>query len=104
MIEHLLDLDEKLLNVFRDDQIPPIHYRRSSNPDRSSITVNITPPERNELFFILKCVETRKKKEVVVQPPANKHEGEETTQTNEHRKLVLIFIVIIVKQKETWAN
>ncbi|CAO3621349.1 unnamed protein product [Mucor hiemalis] len=81
--EHLLDLDEKLLNVFRDDQMPPIHYRRSSNPDRTSITVNITPPEKNELFFILKCVESRKKKEVVV---PHKPEEEEETQTNEHRK------------------
>lgn len=62
-IEYLLDLEEKLLNVFGDDQIPNIHYRRNSNPDRTSITVNITPPEKDEIFFVLKCVESRKKNE-----------------------------------------
>ncbi|KAI7894088.1 uncharacterized protein EV154DRAFT_536709 [Mucor mucedo] len=62
--EYLLDLEEKLLNVFEDDQIPNIHYRRNSNPDRTSITVNITPPEKDEIFFILKCVESKKKEDV----------------------------------------
>lgn len=61
--EHLLDLEEKLFNVFSDDQIPHIHYRRNSNPDRTSITVNITPPEKNEIFFILKCVESKKRED-----------------------------------------
>jgi hypothetical protein len=55
--EYILSPNEKLLDVF-GDQVPPIHYRRNSNPDRSSITVNITPPERDEIYFILKCVET----------------------------------------------
>ncbi|CAO3698365.1 unnamed protein product [Rhizopus microsporus] len=61
--ERLLPLNEKLLTVFGDD-IPQIHYRRNSNPDRSSITVNITPPEKNETYFLLRCVERPKKKEI----------------------------------------
>lgn len=63
--EYILDLNEKLLNVF-GDSVPPIHYRRNSNPDRSSITVNITPPEKDEIYFILKCLETSVKP---VEPP-----------------------------------
>ncbi|KAI9362724.1 hypothetical protein BD770DRAFT_339244 [Pilaira anomala] len=59
--EHLLDLEEKLMNVFDDDQIPHIHYRRNSNPDRTSITVNINPPEKDEIYFILKSVECKKR-------------------------------------------
>jgi hypothetical protein len=69
----LLDLDDKLINVFGQDQIPPIHYRRNSNPDRTSITVNITPPEKNELYFILKCVESRRNRGVVEAPVVEVH-------------------------------
>lgn len=61
ILEHLLDLEEKLMNVFDDDQIPHIHYRRNSNPDRTSITVNINPPEKDEIYFILKSVEGKKR-------------------------------------------
>ncbi|KAG1137789.1 hypothetical protein G6F38_011046 [Rhizopus arrhizus] len=62
--EHFLPLNEKLLSVFGDN-IPPIHYRRSSNnPDRrSSITTHIPPPEKNETYFILKCIERPKQEE-----------------------------------------
>jgi hypothetical protein len=64
IIEHFLPLNEKLLSVFGDN-IPPIHYRRSSNnPDRrSSITTHIPPPEKNETYFILKCIERPKQEE-----------------------------------------
>ncbi|KAG1469594.1 hypothetical protein G6F56_003169 [Rhizopus delemar] len=60
--ERLLPLDEKLLAVFGDN-VPPIHYRRNSNPDRSSITANSAPPEKNETFFLLKCIEKPKREE-----------------------------------------
>ncbi len=73
-------MDQKLLSVFRDDQVPPIHYRRNSNPDRSSITVNITPPEKTEVYFILKCVETRRKKKMA---PVN-HTSTTTTEEASH--------------------
>lgn len=53
-VERLLDLDEKLIHVFGENDNPYIQYRRNSNPDRSSITVNIPPPDKNELHFILK--------------------------------------------------
>ncbi|KAF1803906.1 hypothetical protein FB192DRAFT_1279741 [Mucor lusitanicus] len=58
--QHLLDTTDKLLDTFGVDQVPPIHYRRNSNPDRSSITVNITPPEKTETYFILKCMDDAK--------------------------------------------
>lgn len=54
--EHLLNLDDTLIQVFGDD-VPTIHYRRNSNPDRSSITVNIATPDKNETYFILKRME-----------------------------------------------
>lgn len=69
------------MSVFRDDQVPPIYYRRNSNPDRSSITVNITPPEKNEVYFILKCVETRRKKKMA---PVNQTTTTITTATDDH--------------------
>ncbi|CEP16572.1 hypothetical protein [Parasitella parasitica] len=55
--EKFLEANSKLLDSFGVDQPPPIHYRRNSHPDRSSITVNITPPEETETYFILKCVD-----------------------------------------------
>ncbi|CAO3614145.1 unnamed protein product [Mucor fragilis] len=58
--EHALNATDKLLDTFGVDQVPPIHYRRNSNPDRSSITVNITPPEKTETYFILKCMDDGK--------------------------------------------
>ncbi|KAI8076423.1 uncharacterized protein B0P05DRAFT_545824 [Gilbertella persicaria] len=64
--EQLLDLNDKLLNVF-GDQVPPIHYRRNSNPDRTSITANINPPDKGEVYFILKCVEKPKPIAVIQQ-------------------------------------
>lgn len=56
--ERLLNVDEKLLDVFGDEDVPPIHYRRNSNPDRSSMTVNIAPPEQDETYFLLKRMES----------------------------------------------
>ncbi|RCH88881.1 hypothetical protein CU098_006596 [Rhizopus stolonifer] len=58
--ERLLPLNEALSSLFGDD-VPPIHYRRNSNPDRSSITSNITSPEKDETYFILRCVQRPKK-------------------------------------------
>ncbi|KAI8647421.1 hypothetical protein BD408DRAFT_439251 [Parasitella parasitica] len=55
--ESFLDTSSKLLDSFSADQAPPIHYCRNSHPDRSSITVNITPPEESETYFILKSVD-----------------------------------------------
>lgn len=58
--ESLLDANDKILDTFGVDQAPSIHYRRNSNPDRSSITVNITSPEKTEVYFILKCIDDNK--------------------------------------------
>ncbi|KAI9259048.1 hypothetical protein BY458DRAFT_557845 [Sporodiniella umbellata] len=54
--ERRLPNHDTLLTVFGDD-VPPIHYRRNSHPDRSSITTHTTPPEKNETFFLLKRIE-----------------------------------------------
>ena len=58
--ESLLDTNDKIMDTFDVDQAPSIHYRRNSNPDRSSITVNITSPEKTEVYFILKCIDDNK--------------------------------------------
>ncbi|KAI7907095.1 uncharacterized protein BX663DRAFT_494813 [Cokeromyces recurvatus] len=71
--EIMLNLNDKILDVFRDD-VPPIQYRRSSNPDRTSITVNITSPEKDEIYFILKPIETRS---VQLEPEKEEEEVEE---------------------------
>ncbi|GAN06333.1 hypothetical protein MAM1_0119c05814 [Mucor ambiguus] len=73
--EHLLDTTDKLLDSFGVDQVPPIHYRRNSNPDRSSITVNITPPEKTETYFILKCIDDGKE-----------HQSHHEQQQQQHKK------------------
>ncbi|KAI8997213.1 hypothetical protein BDB01DRAFT_770279 [Pilobolus umbonatus] len=60
--EHVLSLDDRLVGAFGDD-IPYIYYRRNSNPDRSSITANIPPPEADETHFILRSTEEPKQEE-----------------------------------------
>lgn len=78
--EQLLNTTDKLLDTFGVDQVPPIHYRRNSNPDRSSITVNITPPERTETYFILKCMDDGKE----YQP--HQEEQQQQQQQQQHKK------------------
>ncbi|KAI8367290.1 hypothetical protein BD560DRAFT_435826 [Blakeslea trispora] len=71
--ERFLELDEKLLDVF-GDQVPTIHYRRHSNPDRTSMTANINPPHPDEIFFILKRVDQPKPIAVIQQEKGEKIE------------------------------
>ncbi|CAO0802338.1 unnamed protein product [Mucor circinelloides] len=79
--EHLLDTTEKLLDTFGVDQVPPIHYRRNSNPDRSSVTVNITPPEKTETYFILKCADDGKEYQ-----PQHEQQQQQQQQQQQHNK------------------
>ncbi|KAI8380896.1 uncharacterized protein BYT42DRAFT_603975 [Radiomyces spectabilis] len=58
--EFALTPDEKLINVFGENT-PSVHYRRSSNPDRSSVTSlssTTVPPQADETFFILRRLAT----------------------------------------------
>ncbi|KAF7729428.1 hypothetical protein EC973_004407 [Apophysomyces ossiformis] len=54
--EYLLSPTAPISSAFGDNQ-PPVHYRRSSNPDRSSVTSTsstILAPRPEETFFILR--------------------------------------------------
>ncbi|KAI8372313.1 hypothetical protein EDC96DRAFT_557375 [Choanephora cucurbitarum] len=81
--ERFLELDEKLLDVF-GEQVPTIHYRRHSNPDRASMTVNINPPHPDETFFILKRVDQPKSIAVIRQEKGEKIE----VQANHEKELI----------------